>query len=188
MAKKKQTTTPAPKLNALKQNMQDGKPISGLLGYVTMDREESIDADTVFIKVKVIGFDSKSCGVSILVEPVSGQGTFTITPCQWFDTMHDLTEARKQAELKELAEKDFRYIIHPSYIRDRKDRLVDYINKFDKTRQDAFWGQVAEMCNVAETKQLSRINDHQVKWLAKVLAYEHHGVNETVEENSARYW
>ena len=98
MAKKKATSTIT---NQLKHNLENGKPIAGMTGYVPFD-----DDKTVYIQVYVVKINTEGCGIKITVEPLSGIGTFDISPCQWVDTPTDLAEIKDQMERKAKADHD----------------------------------------------------------------------------------
>ena len=68
-----------------------------------------------------------------------------------------------------------------SYIRVIKSRLTDYVR--DKCTEDQlkdFYDQVEEECG---QRSVSALNETKVKWLAKVITYQAHGVKEVIEDD-----
>jgi hypothetical protein len=176
MAKKK-AHQPSTITNLLKYNLENGKPIAGMVGYVPFDEDK-----TVYIQVYVNKINTDGCGIKITVEPVSGAGVFDISPCQWVDTPADIEEIKDQMERTRKAEHDLYNINQTSYARVRKARLADYVS--EKCTQDQmkdFYDQVEEECG---QRSVSSLNERKVKWLAKVITYQVHGVKEVVAESS----
>lgn len=178
MAKQKAVKkTPSDKAtNSLKDNLEQGLPIAGMVGYVPFDEDK-----TVYIKVKVLKINTEGCGIKINVEPVSGAGTIDISPCQWVDTPADIAEIKDQMERTAKAESDFRSIVHTSYARVKKARLNDYVteNLTEDQRKDVF-DQVEE---ITGGRSISALTEDKTRWLAKVVCYQVHGVKEVVEES-----
>lgn len=174
----------------LSQALENGEPITGMIGYVPFkgccnDRDEESE---VYIKVKILGFKTEtegSCGVGIEVEPVSGAGTFSITPCQWLDKPADIAKLKDQKARELLADDDYRQITGPSYVRVRKSNLLAYVDTHLTADQQAdFRGQVEEMKSSPDLRGLS---DQDVKWLATIVTYQVHGVERKPDRNNYRY-
>lgn len=181
MAKKLFKKTPSDvQTNKLKANLEAGLPIAGMIGYVPFHED-----NTVYIKVKVLKINTEDCGIKILVEPVSGAGTINIAPCQWVDTPSDIEEIKDQMARTAKAESDLRKINQTSYVKVRKQRLMDYVKSNCTLQQDTeFWDQVEE-----ETSQRSikNLKDSRVRFLAKVVCYQVNGVKKVVEESMYGY-
>lgn len=178
MAKQKTVKkTPSDKAtNCLKDNLEQGLPIAGMIGYVPFDEDK-----TVYIKVKVLKINTEGCGIKINVEPVSGAGTIDISPCQWVDTPADIAEIKDQMERTAKAEYDFRKMMQTSYVKIKKGRLLDYVTTHldDDARID-FFDQVEETTG---ERNVHKLTEDKTRWLAKVVCYQVHGVKEVVEES-----
>ena len=126
MAKRKaKRTNPTTKKDSkLVQTLESGGDIAGLKGYILMG-----DSDDVYIKVKCVGLSTKDCGVGVLVTPMSGDGEFTITPCQWWDETQNLDELRDLHKRQEQAEWEFTQIANAHTQRMKKHRIHDFVSK-----------------------------------------------------------
>jgi hypothetical protein len=124
MKRKKTTKTKTTLANAL----EAGEDIRGMGGYVAIhpDREEE---DKVFIKVRVLGLSTgeAACDLKVQVQPVSGSGTFFISPCQWIATPQDVEQIRILKAKTEAAINIFRTIGRNHYLFHRRDALVNYV-------------------------------------------------------------
>ncbi len=175
--KRKQVAT---ETNPLKAALKSGKSIVGLVGFVpTKDRHG--DDSKVYVKVKVVGFSTESCGLKIEVTPLSGCGKFTISPCQWVASLSEIKVIEDQSNKKNLADNDSRKIVKDSYLKNRRLELESYVGKnCTKKQQDDFNDQVKELGGLA------KLSASDVEWLSKVVAYQVHGVDEAPERG--RYY
>lgn len=170
--------------NKLAKALEAGENIVGMTGYYPIDDSaneyEDLPVPSVFVKVKVVGLstgkEEESCGVSIIVEPVSGAGKFKITPCQWLDTPTDIAEYLVQESRKAKAKETYCKILISDYLRTNKNDLIAFVNtQLTEEQYKEFWNQIEEMKGGADLKGVTAAD---VKWLAQVVANKVHGVEE----------
>lgn len=167
MKRKRKEKQPTDK-TVLAQKLENGDPIVGMKGYV---RAEDYDNPNVYIKIEVLGLDtSDGCGLSVKVKPVSGQGEFTISPCQWLDSPADIAEQEKAREKRERAREDYCKVWrYPNYLKHRRAKLQEYVEENMTTEQlEDFIENALEYTKQKGNELLySKLDGEQLKYLSK---------------------
>jgi len=181
MVKKSKVTL---ETNKLKQALEAGTPIAGMMGYIKITRDKYYDEDydspsAVFVKVKVVRLDAKNCGLEVVVQPVSGVGTFNITPCRWIDTPEDITELNRQILLTAEAEKIAKGLLKDSYLKNQRLNLDAYATTNGTPEQIQDYKD-----EVASRGGINKLTSREVAWLAKVVTRKVLGVTEPLTESS----
>lgn len=147
MARRK--SAPTIKESELTKRLEKGKSVVGLEGYVlitatsTSNDEDEIVSD-IAIKVRCVRIDAKSCGITLLVSPISGAGEFPITPCRWLDSA-EAVEEHKQLQLrKQQAQAHIKEIMNSRYLKNRRDELLSLVSSMSEKDQEDFKNDLLE--------------------------------------------
>ncbi len=113
-------------VSKLHEALKQGTSPVGLKGYVATDfYDAEMEEVPIIIKVEITELKADCNGVSVMVKPAAGNGTFKISPCKWFDTPTQF-EAKLEAERILLEAKEaWDHIMGHSLMTARKDRLLN---------------------------------------------------------------
>lgn len=160
--------------NSLAIALEEGKSITGLVGYVPIEYCSDSNSDTIYVKVKCVGLKSEGCGIKVIAELAEGSGTIFISPCQFIDSPKEVESQRDRKQRFDLAIKEHGDIGKPYYAHTKKTKLLEYINEnLSPEQQQEFWTALEDETG---NKTLGKLAASEVRKYAAIAVCVKNGI------------